>query len=158
MHLPLRLTLAILGLVTCTAAADFQAAGRPAPPTVLAPQNLLRRVVTPKSGTLSPVFSSRTSPYSTAMPSPAHHILQLALGGQSAPVEVVLVVDAVNANFQAIAYERQQIETFRKRTATISLIQPRSRSSPMQGPRSSPRDSLAMATPSAQRSTSMRSG
>jgi hypothetical protein len=37
-----------------------------------------------------------------------------ALGGASAPVKVVLMVDAVNTTYQVIAYERQQIDGFLK--------------------------------------------
>jgi VWFA-related protein len=36
------------------------------------------------------------------------------LGGPTAPVRVVLVVDAVNTSYQVIAYERQQIDGFLK--------------------------------------------
>jgi VWFA-related protein len=34
----------------------------------------------------------------------------LAVGGSQAPVEVILVVDAVNADYQTVAYEREQID------------------------------------------------
>jgi hypothetical protein len=39
-------------------------------------------------------------------------VLFQALGGEKAPVEVIVVVDMVNANFSTVATERSQVERF----------------------------------------------
>jgi VWFA-related protein len=70
-------------------------------------------VVTPKSG--PPVAGLQQQDFTLFDNKTARPITSFkALGGPQAPVEVVLLVDAVNTDYQTVAYEREQIELFLK--------------------------------------------
>jgi VWFA-related protein len=68
-------------------------------------------VVTPKSG--QPVADLQQQDFTVLDNNTANPITSFkAVTGSSAPVEVVIVIDAVNTSYQNIAYERQQISKF----------------------------------------------
>ncbi|WP_263382292.1 VWA domain-containing protein [Granulicella arctica] len=70
-------------------------------------------VVTPKSG--QPVGGLQQPEFTLLDNKVARPLTSFkALTADQAPIEVVLLVDAVNTNFQSVAYERQQIEAFLK--------------------------------------------
>ena len=68
-------------------------------------------VVTPKSG--APVTGLQKSDFTLLDNKAARPIATFdAFSGPQAPIEIVLLIDAVNTNFTNLAYERQQIDTF----------------------------------------------
>jgi len=70
-------------------------------------------VVSPKSG--SPVAGLQKEDFTVLDNNVARPIENFqALGGSSAPIEVLLVVDAVNTTFSNLTYERDQIDLFFK--------------------------------------------
>jgi VWFA-related protein len=106
MSLTLRVTPALLGLVACVFAC-------PAQQTAQSNRIYLDVVVTPRSG--APVSGLQQQDF-TVLDNKAPQTIATfdALGGPQAPVEVVLLIDAVNAPFQAVSYEREQIDKFLK--------------------------------------------
>jgi len=68
-------------------------------------------VVTPKYG--APVAELRQQDF-TLLDNTVPQTITLfqALGGKEAPVEVIVVLDAVNTDYQVIAFERGQVEKF----------------------------------------------
>ena len=68
-------------------------------------------VVTPKSG--PPVSGLQQQDFTLLDNKAAQTITSFqAVDGRQAPIEVILVVDAVNTGEQSVAYEREQIEKF----------------------------------------------
>lgn len=68
-------------------------------------------VVTPKSG--QPVTGLQQQDFTLLDNKAAQPIISFqAIDGRQAPIEVILVVDAVNTGQQNVAYEREQIEKF----------------------------------------------
>lgn len=109
MQLPPRFAIVLLSLVI----SGSGALGQQAPPLA---QPASRRitldvVVSPKSGV--PVTGLQKQDF-TVLDNGASQPLATfaAIAGQSAPLEVVLLVDAVNTSFQNIAFERKQIDSF----------------------------------------------
>ncbi len=109
MSLPLRFAFLLLALAACTAASSAQQA---APLNQPASRRItLDVVVTPKSG--APVTGLQKQDFTildNGVPQPITAFA--ATGSQQAPLEVVLVIDAVNTNFQNIAFERKQIDAY----------------------------------------------
>ena len=104
MSLPPRFALLLLGLAACTASTLAQ---QTAPPRRIT----LDVVVTPKSG--APVTGLHQQDFTLLDNGVPQTIASFtAVGAQPAPLEVVLLIDAVNTNAENIAYERKQIETF----------------------------------------------
>jgi VWFA-related protein len=97
-------------LLALTASATAISAQQPTPQ--LDPQRIaLDVVVTPKSG--APVAGLQQSDFTVLDNKTAQPIANFnALGGSQAPVQLLLVIDAVNAPFRAISYERGQIDAF----------------------------------------------
>jgi VWFA-related protein len=89
-----------------------------APAALPAQQNLppshritLDVVVAPKSG--APVPGLRQQDFTILDNKASQPVVTFnAISGLQAPIEVVLLVDAVNTNFNSISYERQQIDKF----------------------------------------------
>jgi VWFA-related protein len=80
-------------------------------------------VVTAKSGGV-PVDGLAQSDFTVLdNKTPAHLTSFQALGGTREPIHVVLVIDAVNANYDSIAYQRGEIDKFLK-VAGGQLAQP----------------------------------
>jgi VWFA-related protein len=68
-------------------------------------------VVTPKSG--PPVANLQQQDFTILdNKTPQHPTSFKALGGSQEPIEVVLVIDAVNTSYQNLSYEREQIDKF----------------------------------------------
>ena len=87
-------------------AAAFSQQTRPQTPRIT-----LDVVVTPKNGV--PVAGLRKDDFTVLDNKAGQPILTFnALGGPEAPVEVVLVIDAVNATYEDLGYERLQIDKF----------------------------------------------
>lgn len=81
------------------------------PPRILDNAIHLDVVVTPKSG--QPVGDLHQQDFSVLDNNTANPITSFkAVTGSDSPVEVVIVIDAVNTTYQNIAYERQQISKF----------------------------------------------
>lgn len=110
MSLPLRSVFLLLGLSVSTALSSAQ----PAPPAQPASNRIsLDVVVTPKSG--PPVSGLQKQDFTILDNGVAQPIVSFAaVGGPSAPLEVVLLIDAVNTTAENISYERKQIEAFLK--------------------------------------------
>ena len=72
---------------------------------------LLDVVVTPKSG---PPVSGLQQQDFTLIDNKAPQTITTfqAVDGSQAPIEIILLIDAVNASFQSVAYERDQIDKF----------------------------------------------
>jgi VWFA-related protein len=111
MSLPLRFGVLLFGLAACTAASPAQQAaplGQPASRKIT-----LDVVVATKSG--APVTGLQKQDFTildNGVPQPIATFA--AIAGQPAPLEVVLLIDAVNTNFQNISFERKQIDNFLK--------------------------------------------
>ena len=103
--------LSCLILAVCSTAMLAQQAALSSPP---APGRMyLDVVVTPKSG--APVSGLQQQDF-TILDNKAPQAITsfAALGGPQAPIEVVLVVDTVNADLQTVTYERKLIDKFLK--------------------------------------------
>lgn len=100
----------LLPLLLCAAAGSAQQSA-PAVQPDPATRIYLDVVVTPKDG--APVAELRRQDF-TVLDNKAPQVITSfqALGGDSAPVEVIVVVDAVNTGYQTIAFERGQIDKF----------------------------------------------
>jgi VWFA-related protein len=91
----------------CAAPGFAQQAAAPAP----AARVYLDVVVTPHSG--APVSGLQQQDFTLLDNKIARPITSFtAAGGPSAPVQLLLVIDAVNAGFQTVAFERDQIDKF----------------------------------------------
>ena len=105
MHPSLRSFLALFSLFLAPAAVPAQQ--NPPPSRRIT----LDVVVTPKSG--APVSGLGQQDFTILDNKTAQPIVTFnAITGRQAPIEVVLLVDAVNTNFTNISYERQQIDKF----------------------------------------------
>jgi len=94
----------------CAAAASAAQQGKPASQTADGEIHL-DVVVTPKSG--APVGGLQQQDFILLDNKAPQAITSFqTLGGSQAPIEVILVVDAVNTEYQNVAYERDQIEKF----------------------------------------------
>jgi len=110
MSIPNYVASALLLGVVCATAATAQQQSTPSPD---ANRIHLNVVVTPKSGAPVPDLQKQdltVSDNNVAQPITSFE----AVNGAQAPIEIVLVVDAVNTDFSKLAYERQQIDTFLK--------------------------------------------
>jgi len=105
----MRFALVLLGFAAGTAAVHGQ---QPAPPAQPDSNRIyLDVVVTPKSGT--PVAGLQKQDFTVLDNKAAQPIATFdALGGPSAPIEVILLIDAVNTTYETIAYERGEIDKF----------------------------------------------
>jgi VWFA-related protein len=102
--LPPRFAFLLLTLAACAVSIRAQQ-------TAPARRITLDVVVTPKSG--APVTGLHQQDFTLLDNGVPQTIASFAaVGGQPAPLEVVLLIDAVNANAENIAYERKQIETY----------------------------------------------
>jgi VWFA-related protein len=105
-----RLSVVISILLCATAGWAQQKAAAPVP----APSHrmTLDVVVTPKRGN-APVSRLTAQDFTVADNKARQKIMSFqAIDGNEAPIKVVLVVDAVNAYYQTVAYEREQIDSF----------------------------------------------
>jgi VWFA-related protein len=102
-----RLSYLILATLLSATVASEQQNPRPAPP--IANQILLDVVVTPKSG---PPVGDLTQQDFTLLDNKAPQTITSfkAVSGREAPVEIVMVIDAVNTNARTIALERTNID------------------------------------------------
>jgi VWFA-related protein len=102
-----RLSYLILATLLSATVASEQQNPRPAPPT--ATQILLDVVVTPKSG---PPVGDLTQQDFTLLDNKAPQTITSfkAVSGREAPIEIVMVIDAVNTNARTIALERTNID------------------------------------------------
>jgi hypothetical protein len=108
MHIQARLA-ALFLLLSFSTAAFTQQPPQPAP--AQDGQIHLDVVVTPKSG--PPVTGLDQKDFTiTDNKVPATITSFRAFSGSEAPVEVILLIDAVNTDYQIIAYERNQIDGF----------------------------------------------
>jgi VWFA-related protein len=108
MHIQARLA-ALFLLLSFSTAAFTQQPPQPAP--AQDGQIHLDVVVTPKSG--PPVTGLEQRDFTiTDNKVPATITSFRAFSGSEAPVEVILLIDAVNTDYQIIAYERNQIDGF----------------------------------------------
>jgi VWFA-related protein len=119
MPAPKRLILPLLALAVCATLARAQQSASPAlqpgPPAQAGPQKIdLDVVVTPKSGKHDqPVAGLQKQDFTVLDDNTSVPITSFqALGGPQAPVDVLLLVDAVNTNITNLAFERQQIDKF----------------------------------------------
>ena len=104
MQRPTRFAIVLLSLAVWVAADPAQ---QTPPPNRIT----LDVVVTPKSG--APITGLQKQDFTVLDNGVAQPIATFAaVGVQPAPLEVVLLIDAVNTNFQNIAYERKQIDSF----------------------------------------------
>jgi VWFA-related protein len=102
---------AFLVSALCISAVAAQQIPAPAQPN--SSQIYLDVVVTPKSG--APVGGLKKQDFTVTDNNVAQPIATFeAVDGTQAPIEVVLVVDAVNTDFTRLAYEREQIDNFLK--------------------------------------------
>jgi VWFA-related protein len=108
MSIPKRLAFVLLSSLVSAAVPAQQNTARAQPD----PNRIyLDVVVTPKSG--APVADLQKSDFTVLdnkVPQPLTTFD--ALGGSQAPVEVILLIDAVNANFHDVSYQRIQIDKF----------------------------------------------
>ncbi len=109
MSIDTRLGLLLLVPLLCTAAACAQ---QTMPATQPADSKIhLDVVAMPQSG--APVGGLRQQDFTLLDNKAAQPITSFqALSGNEAPIEVVLLVDAVNTSYQSVAYERGQIDKF----------------------------------------------
>ncbi len=99
-----------LFLALTASSATAATAQQPAP-QLGAEKITLDVVVTPKHG--DPVAGLQQSNFTVLDNKTAQPIANFkALGGAPAPVQLLLVIDAVNAPFHTISYEREQIDRF----------------------------------------------
>ncbi|WP_184216309.1 VWA domain-containing protein [Granulicella aggregans] len=106
-----RVTLFLPSLVLLSLAAT--GFGQQTPTASVTPGNriYLDVVVTPQTG--GPVAGLQQQEFTVLDNKVAKPILSFApMGGSEAPVEVVLIVDAVNVGYETVAYERDKIERF----------------------------------------------
>jgi VWFA-related protein len=103
----LRLGCLILATLLSVTAASAQQTPRPAPPA--ANQILLDVVVTPKTG---PPVGDLTQQDFTLLDDKAPQTITSfkAVPGREAPIEIIMVIDAVNTNARTIALERVNID------------------------------------------------
>lgn len=91
--------------------APLLSAQQPAPPSPAGKSIELDVVVTPKAG--PPVTGLEQKDFTILDNKAPQSITSFhAYAGPDAPVEVILLIDAVNTNFQHIAYERSEIDKF----------------------------------------------
>ena len=110
MHFPTRLGLGFLAFTLCTAAGPAQQA---APSPSASERMTLDVVVTPKSG--APISGLKQQDFTILDNKKPQTIASFAaLGGPQAPIEVVVVVDIINANLTTVTYERAQLDKFLK--------------------------------------------
>ena len=108
-------------------------------------------VVTPKSG--PPVANLQQQDFVILDNKTPQHITSFqAFGGSQDPIQVVLVIDAVNISYESLAYEREQIDKF-LRTNGGRLAAPTALAFFTEKARRSRRAFPPMATRSALRST-----
>jgi VWFA-related protein len=100
------LSLLLIGF-TATLPAQMDSA---APPSRKTGKIYLDVVVTPKNG--KPVAGLQQQDFTLLDNKVAQSLTSFQAFGPQAPVEVILVIDAVNATYQTVAFERQQIEKF----------------------------------------------
>jgi VWFA-related protein len=117
MSIPIRLASAILSLTLFSVAAHArQSAENSSPQTGVhsdAHHITLDVVVTPKSG--RPVTGLQQQDFTLLDNNAPQRITSFeAVANSQAPAEIVLLIDAVNASYRSMAYERTQIETFLK--------------------------------------------
>src|SRR5277367_6105559 len=104
-----RLTCLLLVALFCTAAASAQQANPQAHPA--SGKIFLDVVVSPKSG--PPVADLQQQDFTLLDNNSPQPITSFAaVTGRQAPVEVVLVIDAINSDIRTIGYERTQIDKF----------------------------------------------
>jgi VWFA-related protein len=103
-----------LYLLTLAAFATFVAAQQPAPPARSGPEKIyLDVVVAPKSGKdLKPVAGLQRQDFTVLDNNAPQQITSFEALGPQAPVQVLMVVDAVNTTITNMAYEREQIDIF----------------------------------------------
>lgn len=102
-------TVPLLAFVLFSATVSGQ---QPAPASNPNPNRInLNVVVTPNSG--APVAGLQASDFTISDNKSARSIASFkAVSGPLAPVEVVIVIDAVNSNYTSISYQRAQIDKF----------------------------------------------
>lgn len=104
-----RIVFVLLASFVSTAAASGQQNFPPATP--VSNRIYLDVVVTPKSGV--PVTGLQRSDFTVLDNKVARPIASFqALGGPEAPVELLVLVDAVNTDYRTLGYEREQIDRF----------------------------------------------
>jgi VWFA-related protein len=109
MFIRMPFALALLAPMLCTAPLSAQQK-MPSAPTA-ASSISLDVVVTPKSGL--PVADLQQQDFTILDNKTPRHITSFhALGGSQAPIQVILVIDAVNLPYERIAYERGEIDKF----------------------------------------------
>jgi VWFA-related protein len=100
------LIFAPISLVVALAAQQKTEAAPPATTTID-----LNVVVTPRSG--APVAELQQQDFTiTDNKTPQHIVSFHAVGGSQAPIQVIVVIDAVNVPYERIAYERGEIDKF----------------------------------------------
>jgi VWFA-related protein len=111
MHFSTSSGFAFLVLALCSTAATAQPAAPASPPP--SGRMVLDVVVTPKSG--APVSGLQQQDF-TILDNKAPQTIAsfAALGGPQAPIEVVVLIDTVNAGLTTVTYERAQIDKFFK--------------------------------------------
>ena len=111
MHVPTHPGLAILVLALCSTAIPAQQAAPPSSPA--SGRMVLDVVVTPKSG--APVSGLQQQDF-TILDNKAPQTITsfAALGGPQAPIEVIVLVDTINADVTTVTFERAQIDKFFK--------------------------------------------
>jgi VWFA-related protein len=109
MQLPTHIAVLLSSLVVFGSVVLAQQAEPPAQPA--SRRITLDVVVAPKTGAPVPGLQKQDfTVLDNGVPQPIATFA--AVGGQPAPLEVVLLIDAVNTNFQNIAFERKQIDNF----------------------------------------------
>jgi VWFA-related protein len=99
----------VLFSIVCSSAVSF---GQPSIPAAVASRTISIDVVAaPRSG--PPVAGLQQNDFTVFDSKIERPIASFrAFAGPQAPIQIVLVVDAVNVDYSAMAYEREQIDTF----------------------------------------------
>lgn len=115
MTIPIRSTTLVLSLAWCSATLPAQAPVHDGLAPSQPGQNkiILDVVVTPKSG--KPVAGLEKQDFTVLDNNVAQPIASFqALAGPQAPIQITLIIDAVNTNYTSLAYEREQVDKFLK--------------------------------------------
>jgi VWFA-related protein len=111
MHLRTRPGFAFIILALCSTAIPAQTAAPPSPPA--SGRMVLDVVVTPKSG--APVSGLQQQDFTILDNKATQTITNFAaLGGPQAPIEVVVLIDTINADVTNVTFERAAIDKFFK--------------------------------------------
>ncbi len=113
MPTPIRLAVALLSFILFPAVAHNQELAQNPPPQATTHKISLDVVVTPKSG--KPVTGLEKKDFTLLDNNSPQPITSFeAITNSQTPTEIILLVDAVNANYRDMAIERQQIDIFLK--------------------------------------------